>query len=274
MAGVAESLASASLASLGMYDLPELRSANDLLWATLAEHLAAEGVEAPAALTRGRPLAGVWRDPALLLAQTCGYPLMAELRGSVQLVATPRYLAEGCQGPFYRSAIVVAAGASAQTLEDLRGSRCAVNELNSNSGMNLLRAEISAIAGGREFFGHIRLTGAHAASLEVVARGEADVAAIDCVTLCPSAAAATPSRTGGSRACLDAAQSRSAFDHQHRDLHRFARRVASSAGCGATGSAAGGGSARPASRRVRAGERSRVRLGSGSAAAGRRARLS
>jgi ABC-type phosphate/phosphonate transport system substrate-binding protein len=165
-----------------MYDLPELRSANDLLWATLAEHLAAEGVEAPAALTRGRPLEGVWRDPALLLAQTCGYPMMAELRGSVQLVATPCYLAEGCQGPFYRSAIVVAAGASAQTLEDLRGSRCAVNELSSNSGMNLLRAEISAIAGGREFFGHIRLTGAHAASLEVVACGEADVAAIDCVT--------------------------------------------------------------------------------------------
>ena len=170
------------LASLGMYDFPELRAANDVLWAAIAEHLTANGVEAPATLTRGRPLETVWRDPALMLGQTCGYPLMVDLRGAVQLVATPRYRAAGCQGPFYRSAIVVGAGAPANTLEDLRGSRCAVNELKSNSGMNLLRAEVSGIAGRDEFFGEVHLTGAHAASLEAVACGRADVAAIDCIT--------------------------------------------------------------------------------------------
>ena len=33
----------------------------------------------------------VWRSPRLLLAQTCGYPLMTLLRGQVRLIGKPRY---------------------------------------------------------------------------------------------------------------------------------------------------------------------------------------
>jgi ABC-type phosphate/phosphonate transport system substrate-binding protein len=167
------------LAILPMYDLDELRPATDALWAAIAARVA----DAPAALTRGRALDDAWTDPALLLGQTCGYPLVTSLRGRVALVATPRYRAEGCVGPLYRSAVIVRADDDARGLADLRGRRCAVNDLASNSGMNLLRAAIAPLAatGGR-FFREVLMTGGHVASVDAVAEGRADVGSIDCVT--------------------------------------------------------------------------------------------
>ena len=170
-------------AALPMYDLPELQPANDALWAAIAERLRAEGVvKTPDHLTRSAPPEVLWLDPDLLLGQTCGFPLATRLIGQVQVVATPRYRARGCEGIDYRSAVVVRADSPASSLDDLRGARCAVNDLTSNSGMNLLRAEIAPLAGGKTFFKSVILTGAHLASAEAVANDEADVAAIDCVT--------------------------------------------------------------------------------------------
>ena len=172
------------LAALPMYDLAELRSATDALWAAIAARLVQAGIEdVPASLSRDADLDAVWTDPALLLAQTCGYPLVTTLRNRVTLVATPRYAAPGCDGAAYRSAIVVRAGDPATRLADLRGRRCAVNDFGSNSGMNLLRAAVAPLADGQPaFFAEIVVTGAHAASIEAVAGDAADVAAIDCVT--------------------------------------------------------------------------------------------
>jgi ABC-type phosphate/phosphonate transport system substrate-binding protein len=164
-----------NVAALPMYDFEELRWATDALWAAIASRVPG----APAQLERGRD---VWLDPALLLAQTCGYPLVTRLAGKVRLVATPRYRAEGCEGPLYRSAVVVRAEDSAACLADMRGRRCAVNSLDSNSGMNVLRAEIARLAVGGRFFADVVVTGGHVASVAAVARGHADVAAIDCVT--------------------------------------------------------------------------------------------
>ncbi len=100
----------------------------------------------------------------------------------MQLVATPLYTAIGCVGPFYRSAIVVRRYEPAATLADMRGTRCVVNEWSSNSGMNLLRAAIAPLAAGAEFFESVDLSGSHRRSIEMVADGEADLAAIDCVS--------------------------------------------------------------------------------------------
>jgi ABC-type phosphate/phosphonate transport system substrate-binding protein len=161
-----------------------LEAAHDALWAAIAERLAADGVDGvPERLTRGAPLEAIWTDPGLLLAQTCGYPLVTSLKRRVEVVATPRYSARGCDGAAYRSAVVVREGDPAQCLADLCGRRAAVNDLASNSGMNLLRAEIAPLAQGAPFFAAVTITGAHALSLEAVAGGEADVAAIDCVSL-------------------------------------------------------------------------------------------
>jgi ABC-type phosphate/phosphonate transport system substrate-binding protein len=172
------------IAALPMYDLPELEAAHDALWAAIAVRLVADGVEGvPERLTRDAPVEAIWTDPRLLLGQTCGYPLITSLQGRVQVVATPRYSAPGCDGAAYRSAVVVREDDPAQGLADLRGRRAAVNDLASNSGMNLLRAQIAPLAQSAPFFAAVTITGAHALSLAAVAGGEADVAAIDCVTL-------------------------------------------------------------------------------------------
>lgn len=170
-------------ASLPMYDLPELREANDALWLAIGSRLRARGVRAPPALTRSdAPLEATWLDPRLILSQTCGYPLMTSLGERVALVGTPSYRAPGCDGPYHRSAVIVRAGSTASTLTDLKGLRCAVNQPTSNTGMNLLRADVSILSEGPSFFGEIIHTGAHHMSVQAVAEGAADIAAIDAVT--------------------------------------------------------------------------------------------
>jgi ABC-type phosphate/phosphonate transport system substrate-binding protein len=183
-----------SLAALPMYDLPAVRWATDALWAALAATLPG----APATLTRDRPAEAIWTDPDLLLAQTCGYPLVTTLAGKVQVVATPCYEAPGCEGPLYRSAIIVRRDNPAATLGDLRGRRAAVNSVTSNSGMNLFRREIADLAEGRAFFAETVITGAHVASAEAVTSGHADVAAIDAETWA-LLAATEPEAVGGLR---------------------------------------------------------------------------
>lgn len=172
----------AALAALPMYDFPHLREAHVVLWGVIVARLAALGVPAPAKLSWDLPPEAGWANPGLLVGQTCGYPLVKRLSTKVQVLATPRYAAPGCDGAFHRSAIVVAADRPWRALGDLYGRRCAVNALDSNSGMNLLRAEVAEIAGGRPFFSEVVLTGSHRESLASVADGRADVAAIDAVT--------------------------------------------------------------------------------------------
>ncbi len=175
--------AAEGISALPMYDLPELQTANDALWAAIAERLRGAGVtRTPPQLTRGRALGPLWSDPRLLLAQTCGYPYIVGLRGWVRLLGTPQYRAPGCEGPFHRSAVLVRSGDRAQSLGDLRGQRLALNEATSNTGMNLLRAEIAPLAQGGRFFGAVITTGAHANSAVAVAEGQADLCAVDCVT--------------------------------------------------------------------------------------------
>jgi hypothetical protein len=134
-------------ASLGMYELPWLIEATDALWAELRPALRAANVAGvPDALDRSRPLAALWRDPALLLGQACGYPLVTELAGAVQVVATPVYAFPGCAGPMHRSFVLVRADDPAPSLAALRGRRCALNGRDSNTGMNLLRALVAPLA--------------------------------------------------------------------------------------------------------------------------------
>jgi ABC-type phosphate/phosphonate transport system substrate-binding protein len=171
-----------SAVSLPMYDLPEIRPALDAWWAGLARHLAREGIaDVPAVLPHGAPLDAAWSRPDLLLSQCCGYDLRNGRTGALRLLATPSYRAPGCVGPAYASVVIVAADAPAHSLDDLRGGVCAINAWTSHSGMNALRALIAPRSRGGRFFARIEVSGSHRCSLAMVARGEADVAAIDCV---------------------------------------------------------------------------------------------
>ena len=170
-------------ASLPMYDLPEVMQWTDRLWTAIAEELREEGVSGvPDALERPCNDHDAWRSDRLLFSQSCGYPVATALRSVVRVVATAHYAAPGCEGHRYASAVVVRASSRATSLDALRGAVCAFNSRDSQSGYNALRAVIAPIAQGRRFFARTVETGAHAASIEAVRAGRADVCSVDCVT--------------------------------------------------------------------------------------------
>jgi ABC-type phosphate/phosphonate transport system substrate-binding protein len=170
-------------ASLPMYDLPEVEGATLAWWQGLARAFRCAGqADVPETLTRDREIEQLWADPALLFGQTCGYPLTHALRGRVRLIATPCYRADGCEGSFYRSLIMVREGEPARTIAELKGRPVAINGEGSFSGWHALRALIAREVGGGRFFGEIVTTGSHRASLAAVRAGRADLAAIDCVS--------------------------------------------------------------------------------------------
>ena len=167
-----------------MYDFPELAALHDAWWTAIADRLVHAGERAvPRRLTRTLGHTETWRHPHLLLGQGCEYPLAKFFAGRIRLVATPRYSAPGCIAARYRSAIVVRRDDPAECLADMRGRRCVINEPSSNSGMNLLRAAIAPLANGTRFFESVVVSGAHQRSAALVAGNQADVAALDCVTL-------------------------------------------------------------------------------------------
>lgn len=169
-------------ASFPWYDLPEMQAANDALWNALAELFAREGIEdVPASLDRTRPH-GTDHSGECLFTQTCGYPLFTTAWRHFTVLGAPCYAVPGCSGSWHRSYIVVRAGKPRRSIEDLRGTRFAINEPDSNSGMNLPRRLFAPLARDGRFFAETIVTGSHEASAAHVSEGRADGAAIDCVT--------------------------------------------------------------------------------------------
>ena len=170
------------IALLPMYDWPECRVATDALWQALASALMGAGFDAPGHLTRSdRPLNDLWTAPELLLGQTCGLPYVRDLAGRVQLVATPAYTLPDCAPGHYCSRIIVRHDAKTGDIQDLRGKTAAINGWNSQSGFVALAA-MTPGWNPAHYFGKLELSGGHLASLQAVATGQADVAAIDAVS--------------------------------------------------------------------------------------------
>jgi ABC-type phosphate/phosphonate transport system substrate-binding protein len=170
------------IAILPMYDFPWTAAANDALWAAISARLAEAGVQSPTRLTRGGELAVLWRHPALIFGQTCGYPYASGLKDAVTLIAAPEYSFPGCEDASHRSFIIRRARDSRCLLKEFRGAVAALNAHDSNTGMNLFRGMIAPIAGGPAFFSSTVVTGSHEASVAAVDNGEADLASIDCVS--------------------------------------------------------------------------------------------
>ncbi|WP_132537817.1 PhnD/SsuA/transferrin family substrate-binding protein [Rhizobium sp. PP-F2F-G48] len=162
---------------------PPLAAGTAVFWSFLRDRLREEGLAGvPDTLQQTVRYDEAWVHPDLLLAQTCGYPYVKRLRGKVRLVATPVYSLPGCDGPNTCSLIVMRKDTQALSLEDLRGARAAINDPNSNSGVNLFRAAIAPLAKDGRFFSSVVETGGHSNSIDAVTAGRADVAAIDCIT--------------------------------------------------------------------------------------------
>src|SRR5665213_950550 len=151
-------------ASLPMYDWPEIRAATDAFWAGLARHAGLVGE-----LTRNDAYDALWRDPALSFSQTCSYPFTHEFRGKLSYIATPHYVAEGCEGANYSSFVFARSS-------QIDIAKPAINSLDSMSGMLALKMVCPNLD-------EPLITGSHVASLTAVQSGKADVCAIDAVVV-------------------------------------------------------------------------------------------
>jgi ABC-type phosphate/phosphonate transport system substrate-binding protein len=159
------------------------RQALQSVWELLARRLEHAGIQdLPAALDWPQDYLAHWRDPRLLLSQTCGYPLTHALAGAVQLIGLFTYAVPGSEGIFCRSQLVARQEYAGHALADFRGLRAAFNSEDSQSGYNALRAAFAPLALKGRFFAEVVETGSHAASLAAVQHDRADLAAIDCVT--------------------------------------------------------------------------------------------
>jgi ABC-type phosphate/phosphonate transport system substrate-binding protein len=165
-----------------MYDFPEVRGATDAWWSGLARHLRRAGIaDVPAQLLRRDDLIEQWNDPSLVLSQTCGYLLTHQLSAVVQPIATPHYAAAGCAGPTYSSVILTRVECSGRGLSDFRGGVAVFSRPYSHAGYNAFRGIIAPLADGQPFFGNVINTGSHLDSIATLARGEGDLATVDCI---------------------------------------------------------------------------------------------
>lgn len=165
-------------AELLMYVAPqEVQQANERWLSRILEHLGVTRRNA-----EHLDLRSLWRAPELLLTQTCGYPLMTELRGQVHVIGRPRYELPHSSGGAHCSLLLTRDDNPRSALADFYNSRGVINGHDSNSGMNLLRERLAPLQQGGRFFAEVGISGAHRESLRWLREDRADLAAIDSVT--------------------------------------------------------------------------------------------
>lgn len=178
--------ADVALVGFGMYPFGALRPHYARLWQRVRDELAVTADRdvhggVPALLQWDNDLHASWRDPALAVSQTCGWPLVTELAdlvsaGRIRVVGTFVHTVPEAEGPTYRSVLV----ARSAEVASLAGGRAAVNAFSSLSGWVSL---VHAVHGpGAQWEGTVVETGAHLDSLLAVRDGLADIASIDAVT--------------------------------------------------------------------------------------------
>ncbi len=171
-------------ASLPMYDLPEVRNAHDTLWAVLAQNMRNKGLDkVPDHLSHNQPVCTLWNDPDLLISQCCGYDIVHRYKDVLRPIATPKFAAFGCLGENYCSSIVVAETCPYTDVRDMAGTIAVINGPESHSGMSALRHLVAQNHNNGHFFSAVEISGSHVASLDMIRKGKANIAAIDSVTL-------------------------------------------------------------------------------------------
>jgi phosphonate transport system substrate-binding protein len=127
------------------------------------------------------------------IAFICGLPLIRHNRIAKQpleILAVPVMQGDRYQQqPIYFADIVVRADSNFYELGDLAGSRFCYNDRGSNSGYNLIRYRIlqhlksQTLPTNYQFFQSSQASGSHQNSLQWIASGLADCAAIDSVVM-------------------------------------------------------------------------------------------
>lgn len=159
-----------------MYPLARLQGATDQLWTGVRGRLG----WGPVSLEWATPAPEVWHHPDLLLAQTCGWPLVTELRDSVAVVGTFDYNVPDAVAGSYRTLIVTGTESSLDEVCADATSVAAVNSFASLSGWISLQHACSAVR-DRESPLTI-VTGSHLESCRALRSGRAQLASIDAVS--------------------------------------------------------------------------------------------
>ncbi|QND53542.1 PhnD/SsuA/transferrin family substrate-binding protein [Phyllobacterium sp. 628] len=134
----------------------------------------------------------LWRHPALLITQTCWGPMELGLAPHVKLAGQDEYSGiEGGDGELYSSALVMRRGEGQPMptprssdpvlpIDHMRRKRLAFNSHDSMSGYLGIKRDLESKGESLSLFASLVETGGHRMSVEAVASGRADVAAIDC----------------------------------------------------------------------------------------------
>lgn len=162
-------------ASLPMYAQPGAKPAWALIWRHVAVRLQARGLPAPPSLIWPQDPHAVWCARDLFLSQTCARPFRMSVHRTATALGAFDFGLEGCPPGHYQSVIVTRQGETATPQALVTNSRVAVNSLDSQSGYAAL-AELGNLPA------HPQITGSHAASLQAVRNGLADIAALDAVS--------------------------------------------------------------------------------------------
>ncbi|MFP2767813.1 PhnD/SsuA/transferrin family substrate-binding protein [Oceanisphaera sp. KMM 10153] len=171
------------VASLPWYDLPPLQPGLDTFWSVLRNELhrlsaplSSYRLPIPDTLDRHTPLVEQWTNPGLLLSQCCGPDLFTPQARGLVPIARPVFSDLDCTPGQYFSYIVSASGREPASPQSAGTVRFVINSASSRSGCAALFewASANGIDGDQ-----VLLSGGHAASLEYLRNGAADLAAID-----------------------------------------------------------------------------------------------
>ncbi|MFZ4718301.1 MAG: PhnD/SsuA/transferrin family substrate-binding protein [Ilumatobacteraceae bacterium] len=160
------------IAALGMYPFAHLRDAYDALWVAVRAQLA----DGPDSLDIDIDIHDSWLRDDLLLGQTCGWPLVARLTGTVEVVGAFDVAVPFAREGTYRSVLVASKPLGVAEWRADPSTVCAVNGMESLSGWISLQWAWGGVPP------RLLETGAHVESVRAVAEGRAHLAAIDGVS--------------------------------------------------------------------------------------------
>lgn len=170
------------IACLDMYNWPESRDAFDRLWHDCRDGLRESGFDAPQDLSHnGEDLAAAAHDGRLILGQVCGITFARANHSQPTYKPLGALISADGNGPSgYYTSVVIARDASA-SIQALLSNRFAVNGWTSYSGWYGLRHLLISRDLSIDLPQAV-ISGAHRRSVEMVASGEADWAAIDSIS--------------------------------------------------------------------------------------------
>ena len=167
------------IASLRMYEWPEMRRSLNKYWQLIKYELLESGLSAPESLDLMLNEKDAWMHPNLVLGQTCGMPYRKFLYNKVSLIGTPNFGIMGCPAGYYNSVFITNIQDNRSDLIEFKNSVFAYNMENSQSGLAAAFDHTQKIG---FWFSNRLISGGHTKSSKLVANGQAAIACLDSVS--------------------------------------------------------------------------------------------